>query len=306
MKRVFCLILAALTLAALISCGKDGASAPDTAADSEDVGTASDLHVIFYGKGEDTDGKDLSAWDLDLVDSHVDSSAPKSAEIDVLGKKFTGEYAYSAVFYPAAHLTHCYNMEFGTFAVNAESGKLDAFNIGYEKTEELSTVEECTERATEAAKRYIDVDDYTLSVAQADPDNGRTSHFFTWTKYVAGVPTNDVFSIGISVYGGGISSIGCSLVGAFEANEQNERAVRRLKDADVEGPIKAKIAERFDGVDYDLWIGEPTAACLPDGTVTMTAKVEVSRNEIDEADGETYFYPHTSAYDAYVFEASGN
>ena len=269
----------------------------------EDVGVASDVSVFFFGEGEESAGKDLSVWDYDLRSAHKDESAPATAEVNVLGKVFTGTYSYSAVYYPATHLSHQYATEYGSFSVNAETGALDAFTVGYEKTDETVTVEECRERATEAAKKFINIDEYTLDVTEADPDSNLTSHVFRWTKYVDDVPTCDVFSIGLSIYGGGIASIGCSLVGSFEATEENVRAVRRLKNADLEGILKAKVAERFDGVEYELWWDDFSAACLPDGTVTLKTKAEIARNEVDEADGETYFYPHTSAYDTYFFES---
>ena len=308
MKRVLCIIIAAAALLAFVSCAKSGDEAPkDTTAPETEITAAEPaLHVIFHGDGEDTDGKDLSVWARDLISSHKDDSAPETATVDVLGKEFTGNYAYSAVFYPATHLSHLYRSEYGTFAVNAETGALDAFNVGYEATEQTVTADECAEMAKSAAGRFINVDEYTLEVTQADEENNRPNHVFRWTKYVDDVPTNDVFSISLSMYGGGIAAIGCSLVGSFDATEENISAVRRLKSADCEGEIKAKIAERFEGVDYDLWIDDYSAICLPDGTPALMTTAEVSRNEMDVADGETYFYPHTSAYDVFIFEGAAN
>ena len=321
MKRLLCLALAAIMLAALISCtDSENAGKPDTAsgtvgagvadatdeAYTGDVGAATALRVMFYGEGEDTEGRELSVWSRDLISAHKDANAPKSASVNILGKEFTGEYQYSAVYYPATHLSHCYSTGYGSFSVNAENGALDAFNASYEVTEELASVDDCRERATEAAKQFINIDDYTLEVIEADPEHNRTSHIFRWTKHLLDMPTGDMFSIGLSIYGGGISSIGCSLVGSFEATPDNVRAARRLMSADVETAVREKVAERFGGVEYDLWIGDLSVVSLPDGTVAIKTTVEVTRNESDVSNGETYYYPHTSAYDTYIFEDAGN
>lgn len=307
MKRTLCIILILLFALCLFSCEKkEPSDPPASSVTTEDPGEATALTVIFYGSGEDTAGKDLSAWDPGLVSSHKDENAPETFEIDVLGKKFDGEYVYSAVFYPATHLTHCYKGKYASFTVNAETGKLDSFIASYQKTEETVSAEECEERAREAAKVFINIEDYKLEVIEADPENNRTEHTFTWTKYVDDMPTNDKFSISLSIYGGGIASIGCSLVGSFELTDENVRAVRRLSKADANAALSEKIEERYSGIEHDVFVGEYSAITLPDGTVALTTRAEITRNETDEADGETYFYPHTSAYDAFIFESGSN
>ena len=305
MKRALCLIIAAIMLLCAAACG-EGGTPEDTAPVTEEAGVAVDLHVIFHGEGEDADGRDLSAWDSELLTAHKDESVAKEATVNVLGKDFTGQYSYSAAFYPATHVSHVYTYEYGSFAVNADTGALDSFNAGYEKTEETMSADECSLKALEAAKHFINVDEYRLEVTEGDAETMRPNHVFRWVKYVDETPSADVFSIGISMYGGGIGSIGCSRIGLFDASEANVRAVRRLLNADFEAALKAKIAERFEGVKFDLWIGDVEAICLPDGTPALMVRVEVSRNEVDVADGETYYYPHTSAYDAFVFEGAAD
>ena len=292
MKRALCLIIAAIALFASASCKK-----------SVPVERFGGLCVVLRSEGEDTAGKDLSIWNRDNSSSHTDESAPKTAKVNVLGKEFSGEYVYSSVFYPATHLSHVYKTEFGSFAVNANTGALDAFNASYEKTDETLTVDDVEAMAKEAAGHFINVDEYRLEVTEADPDNDRTSHVFRWTKYVGDVPTKDVFSIGFSVYGGGIASIGCSLVGTFDASEENVAAIGRLLEKDTESAVREKAAKRFAGENYELWIDdEVSAVCLPDGTPALMTFIEVSRNERDVANGETYYFPHTSAYDVFIFE----
>ena len=118
LKRAACLLLAILASLSLAACGTESkapeSTAPVTHAyDPAADGEPGELCVIFYGKGEDTAGHDLSVWDRELISSHKDDSAPETASIELMGKTFEGKYSYSAVFYPATHLSHVYTGEFG-------------------------------------------------------------------------------------------------------------------------------------------------------------------------------------------------
>lgn len=284
MKRIGCFILAVCMMFIFaVSC-------------SESDGEARPLKVIFYGSSPDTYGVDISIWDRSLLEEHEDGSAPRSAEIELLGQKFTGEYQHSSVFYPAAHVSHVYKGEYVTFAVNAETGAIDLFNVSYQKTDETYSEDECREIAARAAQHFIDTDEYTLTVS-----DGEDRYYFLYKKYVEDIPSRDALNIGISKYTKGFCTLGSSLTGSFEVNFDTKRAIRRLKAADKESILEEKVKSMFTG-DYK-WSHDEYAACtLPGGVVALYTKVTVSTYLEDEADGERYTYPSTSAFDAYIFE----
>lgn len=283
MKRIVCLILAVcLTGLFAVSCSDDGDAGP--------------IGVIFFGSDTDTYGIDLSGWARSLRENHEEESAPKSAEIELLGKKFSGEYLYSSVMYPARHMSHFYKGEYWTFAVNAETGEVDSFNVGYEKTDETHTADECRKVAQNAASRFIDLNEYTLDVSEAED-----KYVFRYTKYVEGLPTRDILIIGISMYNGGFCTLSGYLTGSFEVTPDTSRAVRRLKAADKESLLSEKVQSMFTG-EYQ-WSHDDYVACiLPGGTVALYTKVTVNQQLEDEADGEKYTYPSTSAFDAFIIE----
>ena len=303
LKRAACLLLAILASLSLAACGTESkapeSTAPVTHAyDPAADGEPGELCVIFYGKGEDTAGHDLSVWDRELISSHKDDSAPETASIELMGKTFEGKYSYSAVFYPATHLSHVYTGEFGGFAISAETGGIDSFHASYAETEKKTGEDECSARADAVAGRFIDTAQYVREEAEIE-----TGYYYTYVKYVEGLPTSDKFGVGISFYGGGITAIGASLYGTIDVTDELCRAVRRLKQGDADAAIKAKVESRYLG-EYEMSYDELSVALLPDGTPTLMTTVEVSVSEKDVVDGESYFYPHTSAYDAYIFETA--
>lgn len=282
MKRAVCFILAVcLTCVFAVSCS-DGEAGP--------------LKVIFYDSSPETYGIDMSIWDRSLLEEHQDESAPKSKEIELLGKKFAGEYHHSSVLYPARHVSHVYKGEYFTFAINAETGEIDSFNVGYQKTDTTYTADECREMAVRAAQRFIDTDEYTLDVTELDG-----KYYFRYKKYIEDMPSRDILNIGISMYTKSFATLGKALAGSVEVNSDTKRAVRRLKAADKESVLEEKVKSMFTG-DYK-WSHDDYEVCtLPGGTVAFYTKVTVSTYLEDEVDGERYSYPSTSAFDAYIFE----
>lgn len=291
MKRVVCFILALCTLCALVSC---------STSTSDSDGEAGPLKVIFYGSAPDTYGIDISIWNRSLLESHEDSSAPKNMEIELLGKKFTGEYQSSRVFYPATHLSHIYAGEAYTFSVNSETGEVDSFSTGYKETDKTYTADECREVARNAAERFIDMEGYTLTESEGDD-----RYYFLYRKYVEDMPSKDAINIGISKYTKGFCTLGRSLAGSFEVNDETRRSVRRLKAADKESVLEQRVQELFAGDSNYKWSHDEYVACtLPGGTVAFYTKVTVSTYMVDSADGEQYSYPSTSVFDAYIFETA--
>ena len=302
MKHTVCLFLALCLTFALFACGKNDGdqtpteqSAPVTRAyDPETDGEAGELEVIFFG--EDVDRHGLSVWSRSAITDHKDDSAPETASIVLMGKTFEGTYESSAVYYPATHLSHYYKTDFGGFSVNAETGAIDSFHASYAETEKTLSLEQCRSRADAVAETFVDLSQYEVDVMEDE-----TSNYFTYTKRVEGLETNDKLGVGISIYGGGITALGASLVGSFEVTDDAASAVRRLKSADADSAIKEKVDARFEG-EYTMGRDDFSVIFLPDGTLALMTQIEVSTTRSDVADGETYFYPHTSAYDAFVFE----
>ena len=300
MKRALCIFLALFAAAALFACSQkqdtDNSGLVTHAYDPAVDGEAEELIAIFYGEGEDSAGHDLSIWSRALTEFHKDDSAPQTASIELMGKTFEGNYSYSAVYYPAAHLSHYYKGDFGGFSVNAETGAIDSFNASYEETEKTLSAEACRARADAVAAQFIDLGEYIAETTESE-----NRYFFTYTKYVEGLPTNDKLGVGISVFGGGITTLGTSLVGSFEVNEETERVVRRLKNADLGSAVKAKIDGRFSG-EFEMSMDDFSVICMPDGVIAMMTTVEVRQMVKDVADGESYYYPATSAFDTFIFE----
>lgn len=104
-------------------------------------------------------------WSLENLAYHVDDNAPKTAEIDVLGVHYTGNYTFSAVLINAdtfsTVLSHAYNgvSENGRnalFWIDSETGRLMQLLTGKELSDDVCVDEDkCRVAAERIANSFI-------------------------------------------------------------------------------------------------------------------------------------------------------
>lgn len=226
-------------------------------------------------------------WTLEKSDSG--NVEPKqTVEVTFEGKVYEGEFWYSAVIRHNPYTSHYYLFPGGWFSVKSTTGELDYFcNIATSDTEIIKTAEECERTALTLASKYINTEEYKMSVKQ---EAGCYNYLFE--RYIEGIRTDAFLSVGVN-YSGDIKFF------SYGSTDEMTAAINNIEKEMLKGTLATYTSNDVVSKIYNaeqtrtqktakIEIEGPVLVVLEDGTLGVVYQVELERVSQD-GEGALHF-----------------
>ena len=198
------------------------------------------------------------------------------------GKTYTGKYVYDSQKHGNSYRSCFYEFNGGIFSVKETTGQVD-----YIRSTMLSTggktEAECEAEAARVASRFINLEDYALTVLTED-----TSLSFCYVRHIAGVETGAKLTVTMKTYGGlyKLYSVELQMTDEIEAYIQahglseTEALAKRFSSEAGRALVKEKIKESYPNhAGFTMQDGVLTVS--GDGQLGMLYEVIVDRRDRD-------------------------
>ena len=217
-------------------------------------GSNSDGYSAYYIDGSDSvslheQQNEFAPWSTEKLNYFNDSTAVATKTVSFEGKNYSGEYYSSYVTVPNLFTSHKYLGNNCTFDINAQTGKITAFNLFSDITETF-TIDEKQGRdiADNYAKDYINLENYTVNVTKNDTNNN-CFYVFEYYREINGYKTNDLMTVCVDGKGE-VVSFSCSMLGAFN-NARTATIDKSKADAALVKMLEKLFADYSDWT-YDI------------------------------------------------------
>ena len=198
------------------------------------------------------------------------------------GKTYTGKYVYDSQNHGNSYRSRFYEFGGGIFSVKETTGQVD-----YIRSTMLSTggktEAECEAEAVRIASRFINLEDYALSVLAED-----TSLSFCYVRHIAGVETGAKLTVTMKTYGGlyKLYSMEFQMTDEIEDYIQahglskTEAQAKRFSSNAGRALVKEKIKESYPN-NTGIAIQDGILTVSGDGQLGMLYEVIVDRRDRD-------------------------
>ena len=176
--------------------------------------------------------------------------------VPIEGMQVTGTYSNTKTQYRNSFRSHEYWNEIGQrFRVNALTGEVHSyFDVGYYREADAAKTMPpdprvyTQELATTIAKKYVDVGDYKLELMNPDATEESTGFIYRFTKYLAGLPTNDYVWIALTRKGT-LISLEYGDLGMFDDIRSSSISLNAIDKS-----IQETVAERYSNSELGTYL----------------------------------------------------
>ena len=240
-----------------------------------------DIHYYlihdFYGE-MDPEQNPFWEHDVERVSKYILKGNVKTVEFD--GSEYQGTYAYTNYLFYNNYRSDYYEFENGEFSVNEDTGKVDSIFF-YNRGEGNKTAEDCKDKAAELASKFININDYELSI-----EENESGSVFYFERAIGGYKAASMVTVLFSNSGELISLIARSTEGmnellASESYGSLEERVQLLSSDDAQNGLEKKIDQVVPDCD-EYNILDTTIVFLRDGNIGLLYKIEtLEKNDLE-------------------------
>ena len=275
MRKLIMFVLSMVFIMSLFS----GCSRKQTASDS--VARSASNAFVVYNVSEEKDAVNENSseensllWTLEKSTSQGNNT-PQNLTVTFEGKSYTGEYWYSTVTRHNPYTSHYYLFSDGWFSVKSTTAEVDCILFtSPSQADGNKSVDDCKANAVALASRYININDYKLTIETTEE-----FHSYLFERYVENVYTDAFLSVGIDKNGkliffsyGSTEELDAALV-KIDKEELKERLTLYTSD-DVVDVIRKEQIELSDK-NAQIELGDPVLVVLENGDIGVIYDVSV-------------------------------